>query len=119
MRTGSGAAPDDAFLTECARRNADLTPAEDEAAQGRERAARVTQGAQTRQPDLYCFVKLIEPESEAEQFVAAYVPVIWLPLTVAVTAEVQTVGILGVKVADIDAPLIEPVNVPLVLPIFG
>jgi len=59
----------------------------------------------------------IEPESETEQFVAAYVPDIEVPLTIAVTANVQLVGALGTRFMDTAEPLIAPFSVPPSVPL--
>ncbi len=52
------------------------------------------------------------PVTTPEQLNAAYVPVIRLPLTVAVTLKGHVKGLLGVSVRESDDPVNEPLAVP-------
>ena len=64
---------------------------------------------------LYCFVKLIVPERTPEQLNDAYVPVIRLPLTVALMVYGHSVGMDGESVPLSDIPLAVPLKDPAVL----
>ncbi len=61
---------------------------------------------------LYCFVKLIVPERTPEQLNDAYVPVIRLPLTVALMVYGHSVGMDGESVPSSDIPLAVPLKDP-------
>ena len=75
-------------------------------------AAVVVVLAHPHQLAFYCFVSMIVPESVTVQLNDAYVPVIRLPLTVALMVYGQSVGTDGESIPASDIPLAVPLKDP-------